>query len=61
MSRRAVASGLINSVNYWTRAYSMAPDGRLLVMNSLPAAAAPAQIQVVVNWMAELKRLVPVR
>jgi hypothetical protein len=39
----------------------MAPDGRLLVMNSLPAAAAPAQIQVVVNWMAELKRLVPVR
>lgn len=60
-SRRIVASGLINSVNYWTRAYSMAPDGRLLVMNSLPAAAAPAQIQVVVNWMAELKRLVPVR
>ncbi len=36
--------------------YDIAPDGRFLMIRSNPA---PIQINVVLNWFEELKRLVP--
>jgi hypothetical protein len=52
---------------YWGaegRAWDLAPDGRFLLMKNPPAAPASPQdatpkIRVVVNWIEELKKLVP--
>jgi len=42
--------------------YSVAPDGQRFVMvKRIDREAAPAQINVVLNWQEELKRLVPTR
>jgi eukaryotic-like serine/threonine-protein kinase len=59
--KRLFAAGFMARTDIWTRGYSLAPDGRLLVIR--PATAAepkPAQIQVVVNWTQKLKELSPV-
>jgi eukaryotic-like serine/threonine-protein kinase len=59
--KRLFAAGFMARTDIWTRGYSLAPDGRLLVIR--PATAAepkPAQIQVVVNWSQKLKELSPV-
>ncbi len=46
--------------DYWTRNYSIAHDGRFLVMRDVPPAMRPHQeIQVIVNWFSELNRLAP--
>ena len=46
--------------DWWTRPYSVAPDGRFLVIrNQVDAAAQGAQIHVIVNWLQELRRLAP--
>jgi len=43
-------------------AYDVSPDGqRFLVIKEEPTGAAPAQINVVLNWHEELKRLVPTK
>lgn len=48
--------------NLWTRSYSIAPDGRLLILQP-PAQTTPnpARIQVIVNWFEEIKRLTNTR
>jgi Tol biopolymer transport system component len=44
---------------YWaSRAYDVAPDGRFLMVKT-PEELAPRQLNVVLNWFAELERLVP--
>jgi len=49
-----------NSPDIWTRGYSIAPDGRLLVIRApLEPEPASARISVVSNWFEELKRLSP--
>jgi hypothetical protein len=48
------------SEDWWTRGYSLAPDGRFLVIRNAPAAnSTPAQIHVIANWFEELKKLAP--
>ena len=39
--------------------YSVARDGRFLMVKN-PPESLPRQIHVILNWAAELKRLVPV-
>jgi hypothetical protein len=39
--------------------YDVSPDGQRFAMVSLGEEPAPARVQVVVNWLEELKRLVP--
>lgn len=44
----------------WTRGYSVAPDGRFLVIREVrPEEPVVSRIQVVAGWFSELKRLVP--
>ena len=44
------------------REYNISHDGqRFLIVASAGTAPAPNQIQVVLNWTEELKRLVPTR
>ena len=50
LSRFGRASGLVS--------YDVAPDGQRFVMLQLPDPAA-SQINVILNWFEELKRLVP--
>jgi hypothetical protein len=38
--------------------YDVAPDGRFLVPRS-PVDSAPRQLELVLNWFAELNRLAP--
>ena len=46
----------------WTRPYSLAPDGRFLIRRDVPMASeSHAEIQIVVNWFEELKKLSPIR
>ena len=45
--------------SWWNRAYSVAPDGRLLVIRNLEEPQPRAQILVVINWLEELKRSLP--
>lgn len=48
------------SPDWWTRGYAVAPDGRFLVIRTVPQASPPVpQIHIIVNWTAELKRLAP--
>ena len=42
-----------------TRFYDVSPDGQRFLMLKSAAASAPRQIHLVVNWVEELKRLVP--
>ena len=42
------------------RPYDIAPDGRLLMIKGADNQAPETQINVVLNWFEELKRLVPV-
>ena len=42
------------------RDYDVTPDGQRLLIVRTPDAAAPRQIDVITNWLDELKRLVPV-
>ncbi len=44
----------------WTRAYSVAPDGRFIRMRNVDAISDACQIQVVVNWFRELRQTLPV-
>lgn len=46
--------------DYWTRTCSIAPDGRLLFIRSIERTRKPAEIQVIINWAAEIERLSPV-
>jgi hypothetical protein len=58
---------VIPNNNYWGaegRAWDLAPDGRFLLMKNPSAAPASPQdatpkIREVVNWIEELKKLVP--
>lgn len=51
-----------HNLDYWTRNYSIAGDGRFLVMRDVPQPVRPRQeIQVIVNWFSELNRLAPRR
>ena len=58
-STRTLAKSIPWIQNMWTRAFSVAPDGRVLVISPLATPAKSAQIQVVVNWPTELMRLSP--
>jgi serine/threonine-protein kinase len=52
--------GFTVRTDWWTRGYSIAPDGRFLVIRDIAGASPPApRIRVIVNWTEELKRLVP--
>jgi hypothetical protein len=53
--------GLADPIN--PRPYDLLPDGRIVGVGSAAqtSAAGPAQIQVVLNWIEELKQRVPVR
>ncbi len=42
------------------RDYDVTPDGRRLLIVRTPDATAPRQIDIITNWLDELKRLVPV-
>jgi DNA-binding winged helix-turn-helix (wHTH) protein/Tol biopolymer transport system component len=57
--RRIAGVSMEGRKDYWTRTCSIAPDGRLLIIHSLAGRAMPPEIQVVVNWAAEVKRLSP--
>jgi DNA-binding winged helix-turn-helix (wHTH) protein/Tol biopolymer transport system component len=57
---RMFAADFLARTDIWTRAYSLAPDGRLLVIRPVGTPGARiAQIQVVVNWFQKLKELLP--
>jgi serine/threonine protein kinase/Tol biopolymer transport system component len=47
-------------IDWWTRGYSVAPDGRFLLIRDVARQNATPQIHVIVNWVQELKRLAPV-
>lgn len=52
--------GFAGSSDWWTRAYSVAPDGRFLVIGNTDAERkSTPQIHVIVNWTEELQRLAP--
>jgi hypothetical protein len=54
-------SGISVNGDVWTRGYSVAPDGRFLVIHEIQAdQPVSSRIQVVIGWFSELKRLVPV-
>lgn len=57
--RRRLDVVLPEMKDYWANRFSIAPDGRLLVVRLLKQPAQVAEIQVVVNWAADVKRLVP--
>ncbi len=58
--RQIFAAGFTTASDWWTRPYSLAPDGRFLVIrNAANDAARPSEIHVVVNWFPELRRLSP--
>jgi len=59
ISRRIVGASMEGRKDYWTRTCSIAPDGRLLVIHPLAGREKPPEIQVVVNWAVEVKRLSP--
>jgi Tol biopolymer transport system component len=46
--------------DWWTRGYSVGPDGRFLIIRDVAAQSSVPQIHVIVNWVEELKRLSPV-
>ena len=46
--------------DWWTRGYSVAPDGRFLIIRDVAGQSSVPQIHVIVNWVQELKRLAPV-
>jgi len=54
-------TGFSGPRDWWTRAYSVAPDGRFLVTRDVSDDGAKSRIRVVVNWTRELRRLVPGR
>jgi len=57
--RRLFEGNYETSTALWPN-YSVAPDGQRFVMvKRIDREAAPAQINVVINWFDELKRLVP--
>jgi serine/threonine-protein kinase len=59
-AKRLFAASFLARTDIWTRGYSLAPDGRLLVIRPATSAGPkPAQIQVVVNWTQKLKELSP--
>ena len=43
----------------WRTNYDITPDGQRFLMIQLGEGARPTQINVVLNWFEELKRLVP--
>jgi len=43
----------------WTSNYDISPDGQRIVITEVMQGSAPTQINVVLNWFEELKRLVP--
>jgi hypothetical protein len=52
--------GFTEPTDWWTRGYSIAPDGRFLVIRDIAGAGPPTpRVRVIVNWTEELKRLVP--
>ena len=58
--RRLFARDFTVPSDVWTRGYSVAPDGRFLVIREVrPDEPVASRIQVVVGWFSELKRLVP--
>jgi hypothetical protein len=57
--KEVFGSGFARTRDWWSRGYSMAPDGRFLVIRDVPEPAVSAQIHVVTNWFEELKRLAP--
>ena len=60
-ARELINSGFATASDMWTRGYSIAPDGRMLVIQNIQPDQPPtSQIHVVVNWFSDLKRLVPV-
>jgi len=46
--------------DWWTRGYSVAPDGRFLMIRDVAGQSGASQIHVIVNWVQELKGLAPV-
>ena len=58
---RLFPPGFAKPLDWWTRAYSTAPDGRFLVIREVDSESRLApRIRVIVNWTEELRRLVPV-
>jgi len=48
-------------VDLWSPSFSIAPDGRLLVLQEVnPAVDTAIRIEIGVNWFEDLKRLSPV-
>jgi len=60
---RAETSRLLFEGTYhslvWTSNYDISPDGQRIVIAEAVRGSAPTQINVVLNWFEELKRLVP--
>ena len=58
--RQVQGPGFAEPGDWWTRAYSIAPNGRFLVIREAQRERAPEpRIRVVVNWLQEVRRLVP--
>ncbi len=58
--RQVLTTNLPTFPDATSRGYSIAPDGRFLIIHDLPSQHPPGtEIDVVVNWFTELKRLVP--
>ena len=59
VSTRLVGVSVPGRKDYWTRTCSMAPDGRLLFISQIEQTRKPAELQVVLNWEAEIEQLSP--
>lgn len=56
--RKLLPEGFARSNDWWTRAYSIAPNGRFLVLrDSDGGAQSEPRIRVIVNWPVEMARL----
>lgn len=59
--RQLLPANFTLPTDWWTRGYSLAPDGRFLVLRNVGDDSAVSRVRVVVNWFDELSRLAPLR
>ncbi len=56
VSRRLVCESIRVSTSYNQRDFTVAPDGRILMLKSPEDQSKPVQVNVIVNWFPELKK-----
>ncbi len=56
ISRRLVCKSIRVSTSHSQRDFTVAPDGRVLMLKSAVDLSKPVQVNVIVNWFSELKK-----